>query len=87
MKVEAPGEFHPLGHGLSDHRRAEAETGLLHMTARKLGDLFKDMTPHTPELVKAYGKRVSEISEMQNINPRVEGIIQYSKIMSAQMGH
>ncbi len=72
MKVEAPVEFHGLGRGLSDQRRTEAESGLPHITARKLGAFYKDIPPSIPELVKAYGKRVSEIAETPAANPRGE---------------
>lgn len=64
MKFEAPSEFHPLGRGLSDQRREDAENGIPHVTAQKLGALFKDIPPATPNLVRAYGKRVSEISQL-----------------------
>ena len=68
MKVEAPAEFHPLGQRLPEQRRDEAENGTPHVTARKLGALFKDIPPHTPELVKAYGHQVSEISQLPATN-------------------
>ncbi len=85
MKVEAPVEFHGLGRGLSDQRRTEAESGLPHITARKLGAFYKDIPPSIPELVKAYGKRVSEIAETPAVNPRGEQAEQYSQATSAQM--
>ncbi|KAG4439468.1 hypothetical protein IFR05_005047 [Cadophora sp. M221] len=64
MTVEAPTEFHPLGETLSEQRRDEAENGIAHVTAQKLGALFKEIPPHTPELVKAYDNRVSEIPQL-----------------------
>lgn len=70
MKVEAPTEFQPLGKGLSEQRRDDAENGIPHVTAQKLGALFKDIPPHTPELVKAYGNRVSEISQIPAAHPQ-----------------
>lgn len=39
------------------------------MVARKLGALFKDINPSTPELVKVYGTRASEISNSTTLNP------------------
>jgi hypothetical protein len=63
VKVEAPAEFHALGKVLSDRRRFEAENGAAHVTARKLGALFEHVGPSAPDLIKAYGRRVSEISE------------------------
>lgn len=62
MKVEAPKEFHGLRDALSSYRRREAEEGLPHMTARRLGALFDFIIPPIPHLIKAYGKRVSDIS-------------------------
>ncbi|RYP82303.1 hypothetical protein DL769_001705 [Monosporascus sp. CRB-8-3] len=62
VKLEAPPEYRAIGDHLSPSRIREAETGPLHMTARKLGALFEDMCPHTPNLIKAYGMRASEIS-------------------------
>lgn len=61
MKVEVPTEFQPIGTSLSDKRRMDAEIGTPHRTARILGALFEDVIPSTPQLVKAYGSRVSEI--------------------------
>jgi hypothetical protein len=58
-KMEAPKEFLGFGAALSEQRRKEAESGTPHRTARKLGALFKQVLPRTPELVKAYGVRVS----------------------------
>lgn len=40
------------------------------MTARKLGALFADDLPSTPNLANAYGLRVSEIAENPKLNPR-----------------
>ena len=70
MKVEAPTEFQPLGRGLSEQRRDDAENGIAHVTAQQLGALFKDVPPCTPQLVRAYGKRVSEISESPTLSLR-----------------
>ena len=69
MKVEAPTEFSGLGRALSKRRRTEAEDGLHHKTARKLAALFEQLVPSTPELIKAYGLRSSEIIQMSSVNP------------------
>jgi hypothetical protein len=61
MKVEVPTEFQPIGTSLSEKRRMDAEIGTPHRTARILGALFEDVIPPTPQLVRAYGSRVSEI--------------------------
>jgi hypothetical protein len=67
FKVEAPPlEFQSIGSQLSERRRNDAEIGTPHRTARILGALFEDAIPSTPELVKAYGIRVSEILELAN---------------------
>jgi hypothetical protein len=70
FKVEAPPEFTGLGNALSTSRRIEAEEGVYHQVARRLGALFEQVIPSTPELVRAYGQRVSEIFETPGINPK-----------------
>ncbi|KAK8091902.1 hypothetical protein PG997_002263 [Apiospora hydei] len=55
MKFEAPAEYKSIVR--------EAETGPIHVTARKLGALFEGACPETPNLIKAYGQRASEISK------------------------
>lgn len=60
-KVEAPMEYQGLGECLSKRRRAAAESGNEHRMARKLGALFSHTLPATPNLVRAYGKRATEI--------------------------
>lgn len=70
VKVEAPAEYQALGASLSNKRRTEAEEGTQHITARKLGALFDQITPSTPNLSKAYGRLVSEISADKAVNPR-----------------
>jgi hypothetical protein len=70
IKLEAPPEFSGVRAMISQTRKVDAEDGILHQTARKLGALFQGMLPSTPSLFKAYGKRVSEISEIPTINPR-----------------
>lgn len=61
-KEQAPKEFEGVGSALSQLRREEAENGLPHITARKLGALFERVLPSTPGLTRAYGERASEIS-------------------------
>jgi hypothetical protein len=63
VKVDAPIEFHGLGAALSTKRRNASESGDHHRTARKLGSLFEQTLPDTPNLFKAYGLRVSEIAQ------------------------
>ena len=70
IKYEAPMEYHQLGAHLSTKRRQEAEEGLTHATARKLGALFAEDLPHVPYLKSAYGFRVSEISQDPRFNPQ-----------------
>lgn len=70
IKLEAPKEFHGLGATISHKRKANAEDGALHKTARKLGLLFDKALPKTPLLIKAYGTRVSEIAKLPNVNPQ-----------------
>jgi hypothetical protein len=62
VKCEAPKEFQPLGNALSKKRKDEAEVGQPHITARRLGALFEGTCPATPNLIKAYGLRASEIA-------------------------
>jgi hypothetical protein len=69
-KFDAPKEFHGLGTSLSDQHRAAAESGTPHRIARKLGALFEQLVPLTPELISAYGQRVSEISQIRAVNPK-----------------
>jgi hypothetical protein len=67
IKVEAPQEFSPVGAALSSLRRESAESGSVHTTARKLGALFDLILPETPDLIKSYGSRASEIATMSQI--------------------
>ncbi|MCJ1371363.1 hypothetical protein MMC20_002578 [Loxospora ochrophaea] len=67
-KVEAPQEFKGVGDELSTIRREKPETGMPHVTARKLGALFERLLPSTPKLFKAYGQRTSEISRLSSID-------------------
>jgi hypothetical protein len=61
--LDAPESFRAIGKALSFNRRNAAESGLTHVTARKLGALFEDIIPDTPKLVDSYGVRASEIAE------------------------
>ncbi|KAH9210507.1 hypothetical protein DL95DRAFT_370861 [Leptodontidium sp. 2 PMI_412] len=63
VRYEAPKEFSGVGAIISPQRRANAEEGAMHRTARKLGALFEGRLPPTSTLFKAYGTRVSEISK------------------------
>lgn len=69
--------------GLSERRGAEAESGPPHITARKLGALFNDIAPPIPELVKAYGSRVSEIAGTPEVNPRGQGTMVFGNHVGA----
>ena len=70
VKVEAPREYSGFGEALSSRRRVDAEDGLNHRTARRLGALFEQLIPDTPLLIKAYGIRATEIAQTGKINPR-----------------
>ena len=70
IKFEAPKDFMTLGTNFAPQRRAIVEDSELHQTARKLGVLFEDILPSSPQLFKSYGKRASEISQTEAINPK-----------------
>ena len=63
-KIQAPTEYQALGSCLSGERRRIAESGSQHVTARKLGTLFRSKLPSVPNLIGAYGERVSEIAKL-----------------------
>ncbi|KAL8850071.1 MAG: hypothetical protein Q9221_004997 [Calogaya cf. arnoldii] len=67
-KVTAPIEFEGVGSALSTSRRDEAEKGMLHTTARKLGALFDRKVSLTPGLTRAYGTRASEIAQVLSLD-------------------
>jgi hypothetical protein len=69
VKQEPPKEYQGLGKSLSTRRNKEAETGQSHVTASKLGALFDGVIPSTPDLIRAYGSRCSEIASSQTFNP------------------
>ncbi|KAM3077388.1 hypothetical protein ACMFMG_006735 [Clarireedia jacksonii] len=83
LKVEAPKEYQGLGNALSANRRAEAENGQSHITARRLGALFETKLTRAPRLIDAYGKRVSEICASTAKNAPV---FPAGSIFDAQMG-
>lgn len=70
VRLTPPKEFDGLGVSISGKRKADAEEGELHRTARKLGALFEILLPSTPALFRAYGQRVSEISQSELISPQ-----------------
>ncbi|KAI1310064.1 hypothetical protein F5Y03DRAFT_403671 [Xylaria venustula] len=70
-KYEAPLEFQGLGRELSQARIKAAEDGAVHITARKLGALFRQCLPSTSHLIKAYGTRASEIASDPKVNPKL----------------
>ncbi|MCJ1313199.1 hypothetical protein MMC25_006876 [Agyrium rufum] len=61
VKCEVPKEYESLGKSLSIKRKEQAVMGSSHITARRLGALFEGVCPPTPNLIKAYGTRASEI--------------------------
>jgi hypothetical protein len=77
LRVEVPTEYSGLAAALTNKRRASAEEGTAHRTARRLGILFQDILPSTPELLRAYGRRASEISQR---TARKEGQLEIVKI-------
>ncbi|KPM44963.1 hypothetical protein AK830_g1626 [Neonectria ditissima] len=62
IKFEVPAEYGGLSAALTSSRRDAAEQGTAHKTARRLGILFHDILPATPELLRAYGRRATDIS-------------------------
>ncbi|RYP14753.1 hypothetical protein DL765_006168 [Monosporascus sp. GIB2] len=61
VKVQVPTEYRGLDAALTSKRREVAEEGSAHRTARRLGILFQDVLPATPELIRIYGRRATEI--------------------------
>lgn len=62
VKIDPPQEFRDVGQILAPKRRDTAEDGTLHITARRLGAIFESILPETPQLIKSYGLRASEIA-------------------------
>lgn len=69
VKLEAPVEYQTVGACLSRRRKEEAETGPLHIVARKLSALFAADIPNAPRLFSAYGQRASKIAGDPAFNP------------------
>ncbi|KAH5442970.1 hypothetical protein HBI23_168910 [Parastagonospora nodorum] len=63
LKVTPPQEFLDVGNSLSSRRKQEAEEGRIHQTARRLGIIFESLLPPTPQLIRRYGTRASEIAQ------------------------
>ncbi|KAI1502063.1 hypothetical protein F5X99DRAFT_171856 [Biscogniauxia marginata] len=70
IRYEAPAEYKELGRALAKKKRFEAEDGPAHTTASRLGSLFHSILPETPNLIRAYGTRASEIATSPIVNPR-----------------
>ncbi|KAI0127508.1 hypothetical protein BJ170DRAFT_375533 [Xylariales sp. AK1849] len=68
VKMEAPPEYQALGPVLSTRSKQNAESGPSHVLANRLSALFEDVCPQTPNLIKAYGSRASEISADVPVN-------------------
>ena len=69
IKYDAPKEYQGVGDALSKRRKAAAEDGAVHITARKLAALFSGTTPDAPNLIRAYGLRASEVAKLPAVNP------------------
>jgi hypothetical protein len=77
LKINPPQEFLEVGKSLSVCRRKEAEEGHIHQTARRLGAIFERLLPSTPNLIRHYGTRASQIAQCVTSSskaPRVEGM-------------
>ncbi len=70
FKCQPPVEYTQVGQTISKRRKKSAEEGSLHMTARKLAELFSNILPKTRNVLQAYGKRVSEVTSDSSVNPR-----------------
>ncbi|KAK8098775.1 uncharacterized protein PG998_012016 [Apiospora kogelbergensis] len=70
IRIEAPQEYKALGSALAKRKRNIAEDGPAHVTARRLGTLFQGILPETPNLIRAYGTRASEIAQSPVVNPK-----------------
>ncbi|KAF7881369.1 uncharacterized protein EAF01_011880 [Botrytis porri] len=69
IKLEAPKDYKSVEESISSARKHNAEAGGLHKTARKLGALFDGKAPLAPELFRDYGTGVSELCEIERLNP------------------
>ena len=70
LKFEAPAEYAAVGGSLTRIRKQNAEDGSIHIIARRLAALFGSVLPPTPNLFRAYGLRVSEITNSPINNPK-----------------
>jgi hypothetical protein len=55
---------------LSKERVSQAENGVYQQLAFKLGVLFEEKLPKTTTLIRTYGTRASEVSQIPEVNPR-----------------
>ncbi|KAK0622349.1 hypothetical protein B0T14DRAFT_563808 [Immersiella caudata] len=87
FKVQAPDEYLALGSCLSEERRNLAEASSHHVTARKLGALFRSKLPPVPNLIRSYGKRVSEIAESVTVvAPGLDGSSTLKSVLGNKLG-
>ena len=73
VEIEAPLEYKKLGSTLTKSRQVSAESGLSHMTARRLGSLFEEEIPQLPDLLRSYGQHASKIANTPTINSKGSG--------------
>ncbi|KAI0380681.1 hypothetical protein F5Y04DRAFT_271361 [Hypomontagnella monticulosa] len=85
-KVEAPAEYQALGSCLSEERRKLAENGSHHITARKLGAIFRSKIPKVPNLIRAYGERVSEIAKSPSLVAEAESVRGIHSLFADKIG-
>lgn len=75
LKITPPREFLDVGNSLSVCRKQEAEEGHIHQTARRLGVIFEHILPSTPQLIRHYGTRTSQIAQSVTLRtPRGGGL-------------
>jgi hypothetical protein len=86
VKVQPPAEFHDLGVSLTPARRQKAEDGSLHLTARRLAAMFEPVLPETPELLRCYGLRASEIATASTKNEKTKLSTATFGLLSGQAG-
>ncbi|KAI4225089.1 MAG: hypothetical protein L6R36_004179 [Xanthoria steineri] len=79
LRVQAPLQFEGIGSMISSKRKENAESGLSHRTARKLGALFDGVLPDIPELIEAYGIRASEIARSERFKQKTKRQIRSSQ--------
>lgn len=86
IKVEAPVEYQGIRSALSHRRIENAEQGLLHRTARRLGALFEEILPPIKTLAEAYGRRASEIAESDKLRSQVYNSLGTNLVHSSVTG-